>query len=83
MLHDWNVIYVPDGKDFQQVLAAQRLAATFETTQPTAIVYRTVKGWQYGIEGRASHGAGHPLCSDAFYARWTALKGQETACRAA
>jgi len=25
-LHDWNVIYVPDGKDFQQVLAAQRSA---------------------------------------------------------
>ena len=68
MLHDWNVIYVPDGMDFQQVLAAQRLAAWLETTQPTAIVYRTVKGWQYGIEGRASHGAGHPMCSDAFYA---------------
>ncbi len=67
-LHDWNVIAVPDGKDFQQVLAAQRLAATFDTGQPTAIVYRTVKGWQYGIEGRASHGAGHGLCSDGFYA---------------
>jgi len=26
---------------------------------PTAIVYRTIKGWQYGIEGRGSHGAGH------------------------
>ena len=26
-LHDWNVVFVPDGKDFQQVLAAQRLAA--------------------------------------------------------
>ena len=35
--------------------------------QPTAIVYRTVKGWGYGIEGRASHGAGHKLCSDGFY----------------
>ncbi len=67
-LHDWNVIAVPDGKDFQQVIAAQRLAATFDTGQPTAIVYRTVKGWQYGIEGRASHGAGHALCSDGFYA---------------
>jgi transketolase len=66
-LHDWNVIRVEDGKDFQQILAAQRLAAKLETTQPTAIVYRTMKGWQYGIEGRASHGAGHPLCSEGFY----------------
>jgi transketolase len=66
-LHDWNVVFVPDGKDFQQVFAAQRLAASLANTQPTAIVYRTVKGWQYGIEGRASHGAGHQLCSDGFY----------------
>jgi len=27
-LHDWNVIYVPDGKDFQQIFAAQRAALT-------------------------------------------------------
>ncbi len=66
-LHDWNVIEVPDGRDFQQVIAAQRMAASMATGQPTAIVYRTVKGWQYGIEGRASHGAGHKLCSDGFY----------------
>jgi transketolase len=66
-LHDWNVISVPDGTDFQQVVAAQRFAADIANTQPTAIVYRTTKGWQYGIEGRASHGAGHPLCSAGFY----------------
>jgi transketolase len=66
-LHDWNVIYVPDGFDFQQVIAAQRTAARLDNGQPTAIVYRTTKGWQYGIEGRASHGAGHKLCSDGFY----------------
>jgi transketolase len=66
-LHDWNVVEVPDGRDFQQVLAAQRRAGTIANGQPTAIVYRTVKGWQYGIEGRASHGAGHKLCSDGFY----------------
>lgn len=66
-LHDWNVIRVEDGKDFEQVIAAQRRAKTFTNGQPTAIVYRTVKGWQYGIEGRKSHGAGHPLCSDGFY----------------
>jgi transketolase len=66
-LHDWNVIYVPDGKDFQQIIAAQRLALAETTGQPTAIVYRTIKGWQYGIEGCASHGAGHKLCASGFY----------------
>lgn len=65
-LHDWNVIYVPDGKDFRQILAAQRRALALDNGQPTAIVYRTIKGWQYGIEGRASHGAGHKLCSAPF-----------------
>jgi transketolase len=67
-LHDWNVVYVPDGFDWQQITTAQRLALDFQNGQPTAIVYRTVKGWQYGIEGRASHGAGHGLCSSAFFA---------------
>jgi transketolase len=61
-LHDWNVVFVSDGMDFDQVIRAQRLAAGFQTGQPTAIVYRTVKGWRYGVEGRASHGAGR--CSD-------------------
>lgn len=65
-LHDWNVIEVADGFDWAQVFAAQRAALELDNGQPTAIVYRTVKGWKYGIEGRASHGAGHPLCSDAF-----------------
>ena len=66
-LHDWNVIFVPDGLDFSQVLAAQSAALELKTSQPTAIVYRTTKGWQYGIEGKASHGAGHALCADGFY----------------
>ncbi|HET7292905.1 MAG TPA: hypothetical protein VFM88_10805 [Vicinamibacteria bacterium] len=66
-LHDWNVVFVPDGLDFQQVVAAQRAVARLSTGQPTAIVYRTVKGWRYGVEGRASHGAGHKLCSAGFY----------------
>ncbi len=66
-LHDWNVIDVPDGHDFQQVVAAQRRALELTTGQPTAIVYRTVKGWRYGVEGKASHGAGHTLCSEGFY----------------
>lgn len=66
-LHDWNVILVPDGLDFQQIIAAQRKAKSLDNGQPTAIVYRTKKGWNYGIEGRLSHGAGHKLCSDGFY----------------
>ncbi len=65
--HDWNVISVPNGKDFAQVVAAQQLAATIDNGQPTAIIYRTIKGWKYGIEGKASHGAGHKFCSEEFY----------------
>jgi transketolase len=65
--HDWNVIFVPDGRDFRQIFAAQRLSQKLDTGQPTAIVYRTVKGWSYGIEGKASHGAGHKFCSEGYY----------------
>ncbi len=65
-LHDWNTILVEDGKDFRQILTAQRLAQTFDNGQPTAIVYKTIKGWNYGIEGSKSHGAGHALCSAGF-----------------
>ncbi len=66
-MHDWNVIYVSHGMNVQHIIAAQRRAATLDNSQPTAIVYRTTKGWKYGIEGRASHGAGHGLCSADFY----------------
>ena len=66
-LHDWNVIRVPDGMDFQQVIAAQRRVSSIDNAQPVAIVYRTVKGWRYGIQGRASHGAGHKLCADGYF----------------
>ena len=65
--HDWNVVRVADGHDFQQVVAAQRAALAFDNGQPTAVVYRTLKGWKYGVEGRASHGGGHKLCSEGFY----------------
>lgn len=67
-LHDWNVIVVPDGKDFCQVFCAQNMLKEMSNDQPTAIVYRTLKGWKYGIEGRASHGAGHKFCSEGYYA---------------
>ncbi len=66
-LHDWNVIFVEDGKDIRQVLAAQQAAGEKINDQPTAVVYRTIKGWKYGIEGRKSHGAGHDFCSDEYY----------------
>ena len=65
--HDWNVVFVPDGHDFNGILAAQRFALTLDTGQPTAVVYRTVKGWKYGIKGRESHGAGHKFCSEGYY----------------
>lgn len=66
-VHDWNVIFVSDATNFRHVLAAQKLALTMENRQPTAIVYRTVKGWKYGIEGNVSHGAGHKFASDGYY----------------
>jgi transketolase len=74
-LHDWNVIDVPDGHDLQQIVAAQRHALTLQTGQPTAIVYHTHKGWRYGVEGKASHGAGHKLCADGFYEALAELTG--------
>jgi len=67
-LHDLNVIYVDDGKDFNKILAAQLFALQLNNKMPTAIVYRTIKGWRYGIEGKASHGAGHKFCSEGYYA---------------
>ena len=67
-IHDFNVIFVPNGMDFAQIHAAQELAKTITNHQPTAIVYRTVKGWKYGLEGKASHGSGHKFCSPEFYA---------------
>ena len=60
------------------MIAAQRSAAALANGQPTAIVYRTVKGWQYGIEGRASHGAGHKLCSDGFYEALSELSARSS-----
>ena len=77
-LHDWNVIHVPDGFDFGLVLTAQRMAAEMDNGQPTAIVYRTTKGWQYGIEGKKSHGGGHKMCSEEFFATQRPLFGDAT-----
>jgi transketolase len=69
---------VPDGFDWQQITLAQRLALDLHNGQPTAIIYRTIKGWRYGVEGRASHGAGHSLCSSAFFAAVKPLLPKDT-----
>jgi transketolase len=66
LVHGFNVIYVPDGFDHAQIRAAQKEALSLKNGRPTGIVYRTVKGWQYGIEGRKSHGGGHGFYSDAY-----------------
>lgn len=66
-LHDWNVIFVEKGMDFRHILPALEVAKERINDQPTAVVCRTVKGWQYGIEGRKSHGAGHKFCSPEYY----------------
>lgn len=67
LFHDWNALYVPDGTNLSQILLAQKKALSLNNGQPTAIIYRTVKGWHYGIEGKASHGAGHKLCSEGYF----------------
>jgi len=64
LVHGFNVIYVPDGFDFAQIRDAQNKAAALKNGRPTGIVYRTVKGWRYGIEGCKSHGAGHKFYSE-------------------
>jgi transketolase len=66
LVHGFNVIYVPDGFDFAQVNEAQKKALAINNGKPTGIVYRTVKGWQYGIEGKKSHGGGHKFYSDEY-----------------
>ncbi|MFA6097939.1 MAG: hypothetical protein WCV50_04025 [Patescibacteria group bacterium] len=66
LMHGWNV-YEVDGTSFPQIIMAQRLARQQNNGLPTAIVYHTIKGEGYGIEGRKSHGAGHPFCSEAYY----------------
>jgi transketolase len=75
-MNDWNVVQVDDGFDLGLVLAAQRRALEFDNGQPTAVVYRTVKGWRYGIEGRKSHGGGHKLCSPEYVAALEPLLGE-------
>lgn len=65
-LHDWNVVHVHDGFDMGQVLTGQKRALQMDNGQPTAVVYRTEKGWRYGITGKKSHGGGHKTGSEAY-----------------
>ena len=66
LVHGFNVVYVPDGFDFAQIREAQARARAIDNGKPTGIVYRTIKGWQYGIEGAKSHGAGHKFYSEEY-----------------
>jgi transketolase len=66
-LHDWNVVYAGNGHEAENVHAAMKIASEFDNDLPTAIVYRTVKGWRYGIEGKKSHGGGHKFGSEGYY----------------
>jgi len=66
MVQGFNVIYVPDGFDFAQIREAQEKALAMNNGRPTGIVYRTVKGWKYGMEGAQSHGAGHKFYSEEY-----------------
>jgi len=75
-LHDWNVIQVKDGFDMGQVLTGQRHALAMDNGQPTAVVYRTEKGWKYGISGKKSHGGGHKTGSEAYIDALRPLLGE-------
>ncbi|MFC1689806.1 hypothetical protein ACFL07_09175 [Pseudomonadota bacterium] len=66
LVHGFNVVYVPDGFDFAQIRQAQQKALGLNNGRPTGIVYRTVKGWKYGMEGAKSHGAGHKFYSEEY-----------------
>ncbi len=66
-LNGFNVIEVKQGLDAAHIYAAQKFAESINNGLPTSIIYRTIKGWQYGLEGKASHGGGHKLCSPEFY----------------
>jgi transketolase len=66
-INGFNVIFVDNGMEIEKVYAAQKFAWQLKNGQPTAIVYRTVKGWHYGLEGKASHGSGHKFDSAEFY----------------
>ncbi|MDX6768278.1 MAG: hypothetical protein SF051_01995, partial [Elusimicrobiota bacterium] len=66
-VHDFNVLFVSNGHDVSHTHAGVHAALKRKDGVPTAVVYKTVKGWRYGVEGKKSHGAGHGMCSPAYY----------------
>ncbi|MBI3297081.1 MAG: hypothetical protein HYZ75_02880 [Elusimicrobia bacterium] len=66
-LHDFNVVFVANGHDAGHVQEGIRKAMSMSTGVPTAVVYKTVKGWRYGVEGKKSHGGGHGMCSQPYF----------------
>jgi transketolase len=74
-IHDWNVVHVKDGFDMGQVVTGQKVALEIDNGQPTAVVYRTEKGWKYGITGKKSHGGGHKTGSAAYIEALRPLMG--------
>lgn len=78
-IHDWNVVHVKDGFDMGQVLTGQKRAMELDNGQPTAVVYRTEKGWNYGITGKKSHGGGHKMGSNAWREAMKPLFGSAAA----
>jgi len=66
-MHDWNVIFAGNGHKSANVHAALDAAEKIDNDLPTAIIYRTVKGWRYGVEGKKSHGGGHKYGSEGYH----------------
>lgn len=68
LIHGFNVA-VADGRNFDQVAAAFDYAQeNFQESRPGMIVFRTEKGEGYGFGTNKSHGAGHKMDSDAYFA---------------
>lgn len=68
LLHGFNVA-VADGKNFDQIVAAFDYACEyFPQQRPVMIVLRTEKGEGYGIGTNKSHGAGHKMDSEGYFA---------------
>lgn len=68
LLHGFNVA-VADGKNFDQVVAAfDYTCQYFGHVRPAMIVLRTEKGEGYGVGTNKSHGAGHKMDSDGYFA---------------
>jgi len=61
-LHDWNVIYVPQGMDFQQILAAQRLAIRIKNSQPQPSFTGPPRAGNTGLKAKA------PMAQDMVFA---------------